>query len=232
VHRILFIAPALTICVSSTLAANQTLPVTHARGTAAHRVISALPGSVTLYDQNDSDAGVAIISTNFTDNGFDIYDTNGADDFLVPKGHKWKLREVDVTGIYTGNDGPAASENILVYQNQNGVPGPLFAHCDGIVGIDNQGGSFAIRLPRPCKVVLHGGRRYWISVVANMSFECCGTWTWETRNPQNGKPAAWENPNGGFDTPCTSWGVMTDCIGPDGEGPDFMFTLKGKDITN
>src|SRR3954467_8642970 len=135
----LFAAPALAICVSSTLAANP-MPVTHARG-AVHRVISAVPGSVTLYDQNDSDTGVAIISTNFTDDGFDIYDTNGADDFVVPKGHTWRLREVDVTGICTGNDGPAASENILVYRNQNGFPGPLLAHCDEVVGIDNQSGS-------------------------------------------------------------------------------------------
>jgi len=148
----------LAICLSGATATDR-FPVTYARGT-VQRVISAVPGSVTLYDQNDSDTAVAIISTNFTDDGFDIYDTNGADDFVVPKGHTWKLREVDVTGIYTGADGPAASENILVYRNQNGFPGPLLAHCDEVVGIDNQSGSLAIKLPKSCKIALQGGRIY------------------------------------------------------------------------
>ena len=69
-----------------------------------------------------------------------------------------------------------------------------------------------------------------MSVVANVNFECCGQWNWETRDKKNGHAAAWENPNDGFETGCTSWGIVADCVGEFGEGPDFMFALKGKDI--
>ncbi len=56
----------IAFCAGGAIAADRKLPVTHARG-AVHRVISAVPGSVTLYDQNDDDAGVAVISTVFDD---------------------------------------------------------------------------------------------------------------------------------------------------------------------
>ena len=51
-----------------------------------------------LYSQNSNDSGVGIVSQNFTDPGFDIYDSNGADDFVVPAGHKWAIQAVVVTG--------------------------------------------------------------------------------------------------------------------------------------
>ena len=122
--------------------------------------------------------------------------------------------------------GPASSESVFFYKDRKGLPGKLIAECGAIKGQDNQG-SFAIRLPKSCKVTLKGGKAYWVSVVATMSFNCCGEWNWETRNSQIENPAAWENPNRGD---CRSWDVMTSCIGNYGEGPDFMFALKGADI--
>jgi hypothetical protein len=54
-------------------------------------------------------------------------------------------------------------------------------------------------------------------------------WYWQTRNHQNGHQAAWENPSGGLHIGCEVWEPMETCVGDDGEGPDFMFALKGKD---
>ena len=201
-------------------------PSTHGVGD-AHRAIAALPGSVTLYDQNNEVNGVAVISSD-DDDVWSAYSSSGADDFLVPQGHKWKVQQVEVTGIYVNGSGPAYSENIAFYKDKHGLPGKLMAHCDEVLGKDN-GGSFAIRLPKPCQVTLKGGATYWISVVANLTWNEFGIWEWETRDSQNGNAAAWENPGGGFER-CPNWAVMTSCIGNYGEGPDFMFTLKGKDI--
>jgi hypothetical protein len=216
----------VSLCASGLATARTMRPALSMHGP-VHRVISAVPGSVTLYDQNDDDAGAAVLSENFLSD-FDSYDSYAADDFSVPAGHKWKVREVEATGIYGDNSEPADSENVLFYKDGNGLPGKPVAKCDNVKGSDNRG-SFAIRLPKSCKVNLRGGNIYWISLVANENNGCCTFWDWETRSGQDGNPAAWENPNDGFGR-CTSWEVMVTCIGDNGEGPDFMFTLKGTDV--
>jgi hypothetical protein len=195
-----------------------------------HRAISASPGRVTLYDQNNDDNGVAILSSNFTDGQFTDYSSSGADDFTIPAGHKWKIREVDASGEFLGS-GSATSENVVFYKDKNGLPGDVVAECDALQGGENQG-AFAIKIPKTCKAVLKGGKTYWVSVVVTVGEHCDGIcqWNWETRDVQNGSPAAWENPNNGTGTGCTTWEVMTSCVGA-GEGPDFMFALKGKDVT-
>jgi len=212
--------------VSATVAVR---PVTHTRG-AVHRIISALPGAVTLYDQNDDDSGVAVLSSSFDDDGpfYPEYNSFAADDFVVPSGHKWKIREVDVTGTYALGSNPPRDIEVLFYRSKKGLPSvfPVIdCWADGDF-VENQG-SFAIKLPKSCRAVLKGGKTYWVAVVPLM-FE--DEWTWETRNGLNGKPAAWKNPANGFGTGCTAWRVMTSCISTDGVGPDFMFTLKGNDF--
>jgi hypothetical protein len=211
----------------TTLAAERAKPAMHFHGI-VHRVIAAVPGAVTLYDQNSDDAGVGVISENFVDGGFYVYDSYGADDFSVPLGHRWKIREVDVSGVYGSQTLPAQSEDVIFYLDKKGLPGKPVAQCLQLTGKDTLG-SFAIRLPNSCKVTLKGGKRYWVSVVANENDDCCTSWGWETRNGQNGNPAAWENPNDGYRTDCETWGAMKTCTGLVDAGPDFMFALKGTD---
>jgi hypothetical protein len=211
----------------ASLAAERARPATHLRSD-VHRVIAAVPGALTLYDQNSDDNGLAVLSTDF--DSLDSWDSYGADDFIVPAGHKWRIEAVEVSGAYNceGCDGgPARSESVFFYKDKKGQPGKLVAKCEAIKGADNKG-SFAIQFPQSCKVGLNGGKRYWVSVVAAMDF-AFGFWGWETRNTQEGKPSMWENPGGGLND-CVSWDVMTKCQGDAGEGPDFMFALKGKDI--
>jgi hypothetical protein len=217
-------ASALIAC-GSAFAAGPMRPLTHARGE-VHRVIAAIPGSATLYDQDSEDSGVGVVSTNFT-HDFDSFDAYGADDFTIPTRHTWKIEQVEVTGIYGQGSNPAQSESVFFYRDNKGLPGELIAECDDLDGVDNQG-SFAIKLPKSCKSKLKGGKRYWLSIVANENNGCCTWWGWETRSVLSGKPAAWENPSGRFG--CSSWNVMTSCVGSYGEGPDFMFALKGKDL--
>jgi hypothetical protein len=175
-----------------------------------------------LYDQNDNPSGVAIISQNF-ESEFDVYDSRAADDFTVPEGKRWRVKEVDVTGVYFNGIGPAASENVVFYHSSSGRPGAPIHTFSGIVGADNGTGSFVIDLGRGVKL---GEGHYWVSVQANMAFACCGEWGWETRIAEHSQPAMWQNPGDGFSTGCTTYKVMFKCS--PGAGPDLMFALRGK----
>lgn len=184
-------------------------------------------GQAVLYDQNDNDSGIGITSQNF-EASLDIYDNQGADDFKVPAGFKWKVNEVDVTGVYYNGAGLAPTVHVTFYKNLNNLPNSakVVADYPAVVPTDNGLGSFVIKLPTAIK--LKPGK-YWVSVYVNMDFALGGQWGWETRTVQSGNPAAWQNPGDGFATGCTSWGYESVCIVA-GQGPDKMFTLKGKAI--
>ena len=192
-------------------------PVASVSGRFAQRVVSGSPGSVILYDQSTGDSGAAISSQNFGSD-LDSYDDQAADDFIVPTGHAWRVKEVDIIGGYT--EGTADSEHITIYADHNGVPGKVVADCDGLHGTDS-GGSFAIKIQKPCKIKLRSGT-YWLAVVANQT---TGQWLWEARMPIVGNEAVWQNPKSGWGL-CSNWGTLEECFGlPD----DLMFTLKGRD---
>jgi len=181
----------------------------------------------TIYSQRDNDNGIGIVSQNFTDagGGNDIYDSQGADNFKI-KQTLTKVNEVVVTGVYFNGSGPAASVNVTFYKNSGGAPGNVSAAFTGLAYTDLGFGSFDVKTPT---LKLKKGT-YWVSVQARMDFSAGGQWGWETRNTQKGAPAMWQNPGDGFGTGCTTYQVLTTCIAA-GEGPDFMFTIKGKVVT-
>jgi hypothetical protein len=215
-NRLLICAAALTAATAQGAVAGKS-PIPFASGRYAQRVVSGAPGSVVLYDQNTGDSGAAISSQNFAGDQ-DQYDDQGADDFIVPAGHVWVVKEVDVTGGYT--EGKADSQHITIYADHGGIPGKRVADCDGLQGTDT-GGSFAIKIPKTCRIKLRSGA-YWLSVVANQT---TGQWLWEARTPILGNEAVWQNPPGGWGF-CQSWGTLEQCIGL---ADDFMFALKGRD---
>ncbi len=201
-------------------AANHTVRVS---GTSHGGAAAVKGGSSTILFQNATDdTGVGIVSQNF-ETTFDQYDAQGADDFKVPKGHTWKIKEVDAPGVYFNGSGPATSETVYFYKNSSGLPGALVKSKTKTGG--DTAGTFAIKLGR--KGVKLSSGKYWVSVQANMDFSTGGEWGWETPATQTGLAAAWQNPGGGFGVGCQTWGVMQTCLGAQGEGPDFEFTLKG-----
>jgi hypothetical protein len=191
----------------------------------AGRVRAAKPAGIGLlpviYNQNNNDQGVGISSQNF-EASFDAFDDAAADDFTVPAGQKWVIRSVIVTGVYFNGPGPADSETVSFYRDAGGLPGTLI-NTQTVVGADNAG-SFNMRLAMPVR--LRPGT-YWVSVVANQNFDPDGQWGWESRTIQNGNAAAWQNPNDGFGTGCTTWANMQGCTGGV-SGPDLMFALVGR----
>lgn len=174
----------------------------------------------TLYDQTGNDSGAGLVSQNF-ESSFDIYDATAADDFVVPDGNKWKIKEIDVVGTYFNGSGPARSLNIAVYKTRNGLPGKKVAEYDDITGEDDLG-SFRVTLPKPLK--LKPGQ-YWVAASANMDFGSGGEWGFETGTLVINDEAVWENPGGGFGVGCTTWTPVSQCV-PQITG-DLLFALKG-----
>jgi hypothetical protein len=228
-HKRKFLGPTIAallataaVCALLTAGAGAAtpLPAPTSKGHFVPRAIRP-SSTVTLYDQTGNDSGIGIVSQNF-ETSFDAYDCEAADDFVVPDGAKWRVTEVDITGITFNGSGVAASENLLIYKNRKGKPGEIVAEHDDVVGTEING-SFFIDLGRGVK--LKPGR-YWLSFQANESFNNQGEWGWEASEAVEGIPSLWRNPGDGFATGCTDWTTETECI-PDGQG-DQMFALKGR----
>lgn len=182
------------------------------RATAHHAIPRGTDRSLSvLYDQTSNGSGTSFVSQNF-ESTFSNYDTLAADDFIVPEGQTWVLKEIDVIGVYLNGYGPAASEDVVLYKDSHGKPGNALANgvFDNIVGADNAG-SFAIKLSHAVR--LKSGKHYWVSVAANCSFQDCGEWGWDLQTTH-------ENDNAKFKTPSSDWADI-------GTG-DLMFVLKGK----
>ena len=213
-------AALLALAAADTSHAEGARPATRTAGGAhadrAPPVCSALP---VLYDQDNgfTDSGSAIVSQRFGP-GFHMYDSQAADDFVVPSGG-WTIHEVDVVGQYFNGPGPAVSELVKIYHNNAGLPGALVASVN-VMGADNAG-SFC--LPINPGITLAPGR-YWLSVIVKMPFNPNGEWGWENLVPPPiMKPAAWRNVHGGFGT-CTVWAPQNSCV-VSGQG-DNIFILR------
>jgi hypothetical protein len=194
--------------------------MSHAGGY-VHRFVSKTPrGAQTLYDQNENDAGYAVLSDDF---GSGDYNSQAADDFAVPAGFTWIVTKIDVTGVYFNGYGPSDGQNVYFYKDRNGKPGKLIQEFDHLNGVDSAG-SFAITLPGK-GIKLKTGK-YWLSVQAGMNFATGGEWGWEVSIVQHNDEAMWQNPGGGFGT-CLTWAPIENCFGAD-YVHDLMFDLKGK----
>jgi len=177
----------------------------------------AEPGALkTLWANTGTDSGVGVVSQTF-EASLESHDSAAADDFTVPDGETWTIREVDVAGHYFNGSGPADSETVTIYKAKHGKVGPVVVNYAGLVGSDNDG-SFSIPIP---KTTLETGT-YFVSVVANMPFAQGGEWHWENMLEVHGLRPEWENPGG---ERCRTWTVETKCFGP-GTG-DHFFALKG-----
>lgn len=175
-----------------------------------------------LYDQMDNPAPTpgGVTSQDF-EAAFDGFDAQAADDFVVPA-PGWTVESVDVDGEYSAT-GPAASFHVYFYADAAGLPGALEAsRLDQ--SYTGTAGDASITLSPP--VDLAPGT-YWVSVQARQDFNTAGQWFWDNRTVSANGGAAWQNPGGGFGTPCTTWGNKMTCL-PTQNGPDQLFRLNGQ----
>jgi hypothetical protein len=218
--KTVLLAATALVALSVVGAANAAAPAPEGftKGVAAHHFVTPKGMSV-LFNQNNSSSngGVGLVSQTF-ESSLSAYDASGAVQFTVPGGSTWKVKEVDVTGVYFNGSGPATSENVTFYEDQGGAPGKKVKKGSFTVKGKDSGGSFAISLKKGVK--LKAGT-YWVGVNANMSFDDGGEWGWEDNTVGN---ADWENPGGGFGVGCTTWAPIEGCLG---YGPGEMVELQG-----
>ena len=67
-----------------------------------------------LYDQYDNMGTSSIPSQDF-ETALDNYDSQGADDFVVPAGETWNITEVDVYGDYSAGSAGSESFHVFIY---------------------------------------------------------------------------------------------------------------------
>jgi hypothetical protein len=190
----------------------------------AIRVSSIVPPfpkapQVVLYDQYDNASAIGTFSSTFTD--IPNFNSDLADDFVVPTGQTWNVQSIDADGAYFPFNGPANSFNVFFYADNAGLPGSQ------VYSAMNQpfsvvGTTFSVNLPS--MAVLTQGT-FWVEIQANMTFNPNGAWVWRDRTVQSNQGAAWQNPGGGFGI-CPTWALKTTCI-PFTGGPDQVFRLNG-----
>ena len=176
-----------------------------------------------LYDQTDNPGPNSTVSQNF-EAANDAFDNQLADDFVVPAGG-WTIGQVNVIGVYFNGPGPATSVNVIFYADAATLPGAAVAGGTYTnVPITSGAATGAFQIVLPTSLTLAPGT-YWVSVQANMDFSPGGEWGWTDRTVTSNSPAAWQNPGGGFGTPCTAWGARGASCGIDAPAPDQIYQL-------
>src|ERR1700754_1777638 len=67
-----------------------------------------------LFDQTGDESGIATVSQNFGDE----FSSAAADDFPVPAGKTWTIKEVDALGVYFNGSGPTDSVDVTFYADR------------------------------------------------------------------------------------------------------------------
>src|SRR5213594_3811837 len=121
-----------------------------------------------LVNQIGSPGVYSILSQDFTDPGFDIYDSYLADDFNVPgtltKG--WKVQGMRAVGIFFNGPGPCDSVSVNFYKDAAGLPGAQTGTTQ--TGAGNPSGTHTLVFPTAQK--LAKGATYWASMWCTMAF--------------------------------------------------------------
>jgi len=161
-----------------------------------------------LYDQT-ANVNANATSQNF-EAAYNAYDNQAADDFVVTAGSGWNVTTVFAPGTYSTTHGTPASMRVTFFADAGGFPGATICDFPALAFTEAPTGAFTIALPGGC--VLSAGTK-WVSVVANLNFGGGGgQWFWSTRTVLTGNPSRWQNPGGGFNTGCSTWGTRTTCL--------------------
>jgi hypothetical protein len=180
----------------------------------------SLSGAV-IYDQISGACSNSTTSQKF-EPGLADFNTELADDFVVPIGQSWTIQQVNVLGVYANGFGPVSSFNIVFYANSGGLPGAV--ECSLLNQPFTKAATlFSIPLTIPC--ILSPGA-HWVSVQANGRL-ANGQWFWTDRAPQSNNGAVFRNPGGRLAPSCTSFGRRTSCLAIDPDCPDQAFQLFG-----
>lgn len=174
-----------------------------------------LVGSVVpvLWDQTGSRFG-ARASADLVGEDFD---SQGADDFVVPAGQEWSITSVFAPGS-NGSTHPAPflvpGVHVFIYEDGGAEPGALITSYPSVPPTT---APDDLTIPLSPALVLGPGT-YWISVQADLSsLALSDGWGWAFRQTATGATGVWRNPGGGFGGGSEDWTPLQ----------DFEFDLRG-----
>lgn len=202
---------------------------THQRLPANRSFVPVMPSgsSVVLHDQLGTASGNGALSAAFTSAGGNIYDSEGADDFVVPA-EGWSITQVSF-GAFPGIEAVApfpTIANVRVYNSAGSVPATTTAcsYNSLSVSFDDSASLATIALPTPCDLTTPG--TYWITFQPIYDFNASGgDYYWLNSTPQVGSSGYWRNPGDGLETGCVAWAPNGACGFDD---PDYTFQLVGR----
>lgn len=123
-NSVLLMTSGLVLAIQLGVAAAEARPpMLISAGRNTHPVIAGpINFTTTLWNNALDDSGSAINSQNF-ETSFDAYDSEAADDFIIPAGHTWKVKVVHVIGQYFAPPTPPpVSWEVCFYKNRFDVP--------------------------------------------------------------------------------------------------------------
>lgn len=175
----------------------------------------------TLYNQT-ANWGLGLSSTQNFEAAYDVYDAEGADDFVVTWADGWNIEQIGAIAGYWGGTGPAASINLALYSDGSGMPGSAICTYMNNPYTDDGANNFLMDVSgSPC--YLPAGT-YWVSLQGNLDFAVGGQFGWGTETVQTGAEGVWQNPGDGFGNGCTSWTPRSGCGYTE---LDYSFLLNG-----
>jgi len=167
----------------------------------------------------------SIPSQSFTDFGGFI--AQAADDFYIPSGNTWVIDKVTAFGNVNGAP-EFTSVSVVVYNNNNGVPGEEIFNSGEISPISElNNANLDILLPEP--LTLESGD-YWISIYVNLAFSNGNQWFWISEDNTVGEVTQFKDEADLFGTGATDW---TSTVATFGTAPlDQTFQIFGDIISN
>ncbi len=180
-----------------------------------------------LYSQMDNLSSAPIASQNY-ESGYNQFDSQAADDFIVPTGiGYWKVSSIDILGTYNVPGGSSVhvdSVNVQFYAAAGSSLPKTLVYSAVISPTSDTGGAFVVDLKTPA---ILAPDTYWLSIQANMNYlPERKQWLWRQRTVQSNSASVWKNPGNAYGTGCITWSPrVTTCRV--GDAPDLLFRLNG-----
>lgn len=185
-------------------------------------------GSTVLYDQAQTSgfSSYAVASVLLESASYGIYDSQGADDFVIPGTGKHKISAIYAPG--EDLDVAPTSMTVTFYSKVKGQTDTVLKVCSSMPTTGTNDLTVDVK---SCGVKLKAGKRYWVSVQAITPSGQAEDdwWYWQTNKNIVGKSGEWDNYGGGFDQCSTAYlQPMKTCFPTSGIGPDLAFEILGK----
>ncbi len=161
------------------------------------------------------------VSQFFTDFGGVV---QSADDFVIPEGTNWKLR--NITAFGTASGGPElTSATVVIFSDNGGVPGDVVYNSGAIEPISaSTDTNLSLELPEE---VTLGSGSYWLSVYANLAFLPNNTqWFWLTQSTVIGQENVIRDEGDLFGQGLVDWTPQSLAFG--GNPEDLVFQIFGR----